>query len=167
MIAQPETPRAPGADTSTEEERRALKLWVVLARAHAAVARHAEADAARNGLTLSEFGILEALLHRGRLRIGELQEKVLVTSGGTTYLVDRLAARGLVQRAECPEDRRVRYVELTTAGEALVGAAFARHARQIVRAVAGLSPEEQERATALLRTLGRSAAAEPVDRSAS
>jgi MarR family 2-MHQ and catechol resistance regulon transcriptional repressor len=152
-----------GRDAELSEGRaeyaRALKLWVVLARAHAAVARHAEADAAQDGLTLAEFAILETLLSRGRLRVGELQEKVLVTSGGTTYLVDRLTARGLVRRADCPEDRRVRYVELTPAGDALVRGAFDRHARRIAAALAGLTPAEQEQATALLRTLGRAAAA--------
>jgi MarR family transcriptional regulator, 2-MHQ and catechol-resistance regulon repressor len=160
MIAQPTTPGATGAELDGGEQSRALKLWVVLARAHAAIARHAEADAAVDGLTLAEFAILESLLHKGRLRLGELQQTVLVTSGGTTYLVDRLAARGLVRRAECPEDRRVRYAELTAAGETLVRAAFARHAERIRRAVAGLTPAEQEVATRLLRTLGRAAAAE-------
>ena len=163
MITQPTTSRPPGTGTAEGEHDRALKLWVVLARAHAAVARHAEADAAVDGLTLTEFGILETLLHKGRLRIGELQEKVLVTSGGTTYLVDRLAGRGLVRRADCPEDRRVRYVELTAEGEALIRAAFDRHARRIAGAVAGLTRAEQERATALLRTLGHAAAAASPD----
>lgn len=146
---------------STEEARqRALKLWVVLARAQGAVARHAEADVAEHGLTLAEFGILEALFHKGRLRTGELQQKVLVTSGGITYLVDRLARRRLVRRVACPQDRRVRYIELTAAGEELMRGAFDRHARRIARAVAGLSPKEQEQAIRLLRTLGRAAADE-------
>ncbi|HEY0971940.1 MAG TPA: MarR family transcriptional regulator [Gemmatimonadales bacterium] len=166
MIEQRTTEGPAGAGTSRGELDRALKLWVVLARASAAVERHAEADAARDGLTLTEFGILEALLHRGRLRAGELQEKVLVTSGGTTYLVDRLEKRGLVRRADDVGDRRVRYVELTPEGEELARASFARHAREIARAVSGLTPEEQERAIELLRTLGRAAAALPPTSSA-
>ena len=146
-----------------EGQRRALKLWVVLARAHAAIARHAESDVAQDGLTLAEFGILETLLHKGRMRVGELQQKLLVTSGGTTYLVDRLVARGLVERVECPDDRRVRHVELTAAGDALVRAAFVRHAARIARALDGLSAREQEVATGLLKSLGLSAAAAAAD----
>ena len=160
MITQPTTPGVTGAEIAEGEQARALKLWVVLARAHAAIARHAEADAAEDGLTLAEFAILETLLHKGRLRAGELQQKVLVTSGGTTYLVDRLERRGLVRRADCPEDRRVRYVELTPAGETLVCRSFSRHAERITRALAGLTPAEQELATRLLKALGRSAAAD-------
>lgn len=161
MIERPIALMADEAGTTTGELDRALKLWVVLARATAAVMRHAEADAALDGLTLAEFGILEALLHQGRLRTGELQEKVLVTSGGTTYLVDRLEKRGLVHRTDCAEDRRVRYVELTPEGRELVGRSFDRHARTIGRATAALTPEEKERAIELLRTLGRAAAELP------
>ncbi|HEX6372741.1 MAG TPA: helix-turn-helix domain-containing protein, partial [Longimicrobium sp.] len=85
----------------SQETDRALKLWVVLSRAHAAVAEHSQADIARSGLTPMEFGILEALHHKGPMLLGEVQKKILVTSGGVTYLVDRLAAKGLVERQRC------------------------------------------------------------------
>lgn len=136
----------------------ALRLWVVLARAHAAVVRHAEAQTARHGLTLSEFGVLEALLHKGPLTLGEVQRKILVSSGGISYLVDRLAQRGLVERRACPEDRRVRRVVLTAEGEALIETVFAEHAGLLESVLAGLSPDEQREATALLRRLGHAAA---------
>ncbi len=149
--------RAPTADLDREQSR-ALKLWVVLARAYSAIARHAEADVARDGLTAAEFAILDALFAKGRLRTGELQQTVLVTSGGTTYLVDRLATRGLVKRADCPEDRRVRYVELTPKGERLMEEMFPRHAKVITEALAGLGATEQQEATRLLKSLGKYAA---------
>ena len=147
--------RAPKA--GTEAERTALKLWIVLSRAQSAVARHAEADVARHGLTIAEFAILEALYHRGPLLLGELQRKILVSSGGVTYLVDRLEAKGLVERQECPDDRRARYAALTVAGERLVKRIFPEHAERIVSALSGLTKAEQTQATALLRTLGRAA----------
>jgi MarR family 2-MHQ and catechol resistance regulon transcriptional repressor len=75
-----------------------LELWVVLARAYEAVRRHAVADIARHELTSGEFGVLEALYHGEPLLLGELQQKVLVSSGGVTFVVDRLVARGLVER---------------------------------------------------------------------
>jgi len=152
--------RARAGEGAAEEET-ALKLWVVLSRAQAAVARHAEADVARHGLTIAEFAILEALYHRGPLLLGELQRKILVSSGGVTYLVDRLEAKGLVERQECPEDRRARFAALTPAGKALLGRIFPEHARGIARALGGLTETEQAQATALLRTLGRAAAELP------
>jgi MarR family 2-MHQ and catechol resistance regulon transcriptional repressor len=143
-------------------EDAALKLWVVLARAQLAVARHAEADIARHGLTLGEFAIIEVLYHRGPLLLGEVQRKILVSSGGVTYLVDRLEAKGLVKRQECAEDRRARYAALTPEGEKLVGRIFPEHARNIARAVSGLTRAEQLQATALLRKLGIAAAELPL-----
>jgi MarR family 2-MHQ and catechol resistance regulon transcriptional repressor len=141
----------------TEAERTALKLWIVLSRAQSAVARHTEADVARHGLTIAEFAILEALYHRGPLLLGELQRKILVSSGGVTYLVDRLVEKGLVERQECPEDRRARYAALTAAGEKLVQRIFPEHAQRIVAALSGLTKAEQLQAIALLRALGRAA----------
>jgi len=151
-------PAAPPAEQS-DAEARALKLWVVLARAYAAVAAHSQRDIARHGLSPGEFGVLEALYHRGPLLLGELQQRILVSSGGVTYLVDRLESKGLVERRECPTDRRARYAALTPDGEALIARIFPEHAACIERAVAGLDADEQRRAMELLRTLGHSAAA--------
>src|SRR5690606_26729768 len=109
----------------------ALKLWVVLARATSSVEAHLHANVAAEGLTLTEFGILEVLYHKGPLLLGEVQKRILVSSGGVTYLVDRLEEKGLVERRACPEDRRARYAALTPAGEALIARIFPAHAELI------------------------------------
>ena len=92
------------------------------------------------------------------MMLGEVQRKILVSSGGITYLVDRLEARGLVERLPNAEDRRARWVSLTREGQALIARIFPEHARVIERALSGLDAEEQETARALLRQLGTSAA---------
>jgi MarR family transcriptional regulator, 2-MHQ and catechol-resistance regulon repressor len=143
------------ADSGTE---RALKLWVVLSRAYVAVEAQVKADIARHGLTAAEFGALEALYHRGPLLVGEVKRKILLSSGGITYVIDRLEAKGLVERRDCAEDRRASYAALTAEGEALVERIFPEHARRVEAAVGGLTAEEQLEATALLRRLGRHAA---------
>lgn len=143
-------------------EAGALKTWVVLARAYLAISRHVEADVARHGLTSSEFGILEALYHKGPLLLGDLQQKILVTSGGMTYLVDRLAAKGLVTRESFPGDKRARYAVLTAEGSALIRRIFPAHARRLARLLDALSPKEQKRVTELLRTLGKDAEKRPL-----
>ena len=141
-----------------EATAQSLKLWVVLSRAHAAVSAHAQADIARHGLTFMEFGVLEALYHKGPLLLGEVQRKILVTSGGVTYLVDRLAGRGLVERRRCPTDRRAYYAALTPEGEAVIADIFPAHAAALDRALAGLDADEKDEAIRLLRKLGRHAA---------
>jgi MarR family transcriptional regulator, 2-MHQ and catechol-resistance regulon repressor len=137
---------------------RALKLWVVLSRAAAAVERHVRDDIARHGLTPAEFGALEALHHRGPMLVGEVQRRILVSSGGVTYVIDRLVAKGLVERRECPEDRRAAYAALTEEGEARIRAIFPAHAASVEHALAGLDAAEQDAAIGLLRTLGHAAA---------
>jgi MarR family transcriptional regulator, 2-MHQ and catechol-resistance regulon repressor len=137
--------------------QRALKLYVVLTRAANAV--HARVEAlALEDLTLTEFGILEALHHKGPLLLGDLQKKILLSSGGVTYAVDRLAERGLVERRECATDRRARYAALTSEGEALIAKVFPMHAQRIQETMSALTADEQEELTTLLRTLGHSAA---------
>jgi MarR family 2-MHQ and catechol resistance regulon transcriptional repressor len=136
----------------------ALKLWVVLARAYAAVSERAARDVARHGLTLAEFAVMEALYHKGPLLLGEVQKKILVSSGGVTYLVDRLEQRGLVERRLSPEDRRARFASLTADGKAMMDRIFPEHAECINDVADALSTEQQVELTRMLRDLGRHAA---------
>jgi MarR family 2-MHQ and catechol resistance regulon transcriptional repressor len=153
---------APVQPSADEGQALALRLWVALARAHNAVQAHAQADVGRHGLTLAEFAVLEVLFHKGPMLLGEVQRKVLVSSGGVTYLVDRLEKRGLVERRDCRSDRRARYAALTPDGEALITRIFPEHAATITAAVAGLDRDAKRQALRLLRELGQSADAIPV-----
>ena len=119
--------------------------------------KHVAADVGRYDLTASEFGILEALFHKGPLLLGDLQKKILVTSGGVTYLVNRLIAKGLVTRESFPGDKRSRFAVLTPKGSALIKQIFPGHAKRIAKAMGALSSKEQKRLTAMLRTLGKGA----------
>ncbi len=153
----PDAHEAPLDETSTA----ALRLWVIMSRAHAAIAAHASADVGRHGLTLAEFGILEALYHRGPMLLGEVQRRILVSSGGITFLVDRLTAKGLVERRTCEADRRARYAALTPAGTELVARIFPEHAAMLTQVMEGLTVDEQATAADLMRALGLFAAGGP------
>jgi MarR family 2-MHQ and catechol resistance regulon transcriptional repressor len=162
--AAPRTPSRPAASTTTDRKQdAALKLFVVLARSFNAVSARLHENIARHELTPTEFAILEVLYHKGPLLLGEVQRKILVTSGGITYLVDRLVEKGLVKREECAEDRRARYAVLTPVGTALIRKIFPQHAGAIERAMSGLTTAEQREATVLLRKLGLAAAAQLED----
>ena len=150
------------AGAAEDATAQALKLWVVLSRAHRAIEAQAAADAARHGLTLAEFGALEALYHRGDMLLSDLQRRILVSSGGITFLVDRLTKKGLVRRRQCPDDRRARFASLTANGERLVREIFPAHAARIREVCAALTTAEQRELTELLRTLGHGAAAVPL-----
>jgi MarR family transcriptional regulator, 2-MHQ and catechol-resistance regulon repressor len=143
----------------TAAQQRALKLFVVLQRCAAAVSGNVERSAVLEDLSETEFGILEALYHKGPLLLGDVQKKILLSSGGVTYAIDRLADKGLVERRECASDRRARYAALTANGQALMDRIFPSHAVAIERVMSTLSAKEQDQAIELLRRLGLTAAA--------
>lgn len=140
----------------------ALKLFVVLTRASNAVGAHAEAEVRRHGLSLAEFAAVEALYHRGDMLVGELQKRVLKSSGGMTYVMDRLDEKGLAERKPCPEDRRAAYAVLTSEGRALLDRIFPIHASALREAMSSLTGEQKKAAIDLLRALGKGAAATPL-----
>jgi MarR family 2-MHQ and catechol resistance regulon transcriptional repressor len=142
----------------TTARDRALKLFIVLERAANAVTARLLAEAGESDLTHTEFEILEALYHKGPLLLGDVQKKILLSSGGVTYTVDRLSDKGLVERRDCANDRRARYAALTPKGQALIARIFPVYAERIERLMGVLSAREQDEAIELLRKLGLSAA---------
>ena len=131
--------------------------WLVLWKATRAVEARASASIEGTGLCASDFGVLEALLHKGPLPVNVVGRKLLLTTGSISTAVDRLARRGLVERKDHPADRRVRLVELTPRGREVIEPAFARHAADLEQVVSVLAPEERATLVALLRKLGKAA----------
>lgn len=131
--------------------------YLVLWRAARALEHRARRSIEGTGLHATDFGVLEALLHKGPLPVNTLGKKLLLTSGSITTAVDRLAERGLVERKDDPADRRVRLVALTPRGRRLIEPAFARHAADLEEAASVLSREERATLVALLRKLGTAA----------
>jgi len=129
-------------------------VWLVLMKAHRALARHAERSIAALDMCLSDFAILELLLHKGPQKLTDLGRRIDLTSGAMTTAVDRLEARQLVARTFDAADRRTRVVHLTPAGESLIAAAFGAHSSSMNAAAGGLDPAEQAQLTALLKKLG-------------
>lgn len=158
-MTAPKDPSPASTAALPVEQQVALKLWVTLARAFAAVNEHATQDVREHALSLTEFAVLELLYHRGPTLQGEIQKRILVSSGGITFLVDRLVEKGLVERRTCPEDKRARHAALTSRGRRLMRRIFPRHARRIAAATQGLALAEQREATRLLKRLGLAAAA--------
>ena len=131
-----------------------VHLWLILWKAFRAMEAHADRSIAGLGLCWSDFGVLEALLHKGPLAVKVLGEKVLLTSGSMTAAIDRLERRGWVERGADPGDRRSRIVRLTAEGRKTIETLFAEHERDMELAVAGLKDSERTTLIDLLRTLG-------------
>ncbi|HEX3348613.1 MAG TPA: MarR family transcriptional regulator [Acetobacteraceae bacterium] len=136
----------------------ALAAYVKLLRASRSVLSRIERALAAHGLTPTQLGVLECILHKGPLTHRELGRKVLTSAGNMTDVIDKLEARGLVRRRRDTADRRVVRVELTSEGRRLIEQVFPSHADDIAAAMSGLTPAELEQLGSLLRSLGTRAA---------
>lgn len=139
----------------TAAERRALDALITLRRAASSLGERTAAGLRSAGLTESQFGVLEAVLHLGPLCQRELAAKILKSAGNLTTVVDNLERRGLVERRRNDLDRRVSRIHLTAEGERLVRSLFPPHVATLVEAFSVLTAQEQELLTALCRRLGR------------
>src|ERR1700723_202355 len=133
--------------------------WLVMMKAMRALTKYATAGIEETGLGLSDFGVLEILLHRRPLPVNTIGPLVDLTPGSISIAVDRLVAKGLVNRVESTEDRRVRIVALTACGKDLIVPAFRKHAGQMKRVFSELSPEELRALEEAVKKTGKRAAA--------
>ena len=100
----------------------------------------------RHGLGEGDFDVLATLRRQGvpyALTPGELGERTMVSSGAVTKRVDRLEAKGLVERRPSVTDRRSRTVVLTLEGRRVIDAAVDDHVVNEARLLAGLDPAER------------------------
>src|SRR5437762_1600154 len=95
-------------------------VWLILWKAARAVEQNAINSVSRLGLGLSDFAVLEVLLHKGAQPVNVIGRKILLTSGSITTAIDRLESRKLVRRTPHPEDQRTRLVQLTEKGKRLI-----------------------------------------------
>jgi MarR family transcriptional regulator, 2-MHQ and catechol-resistance regulon repressor len=133
--------------------------WLVMMKAMRALTRYATAGIEETGLGLSDFGVLEILLHRGPLPVNTIGPLVNLTPGSISIAIDRLVAKGLVSRVESTEDRRVRIVALTPRGKDLIASAFRKHSGQMKKVFSELSAEELRGLEAALKKVGKRAVA--------
>jgi MarR family transcriptional regulator, 2-MHQ and catechol-resistance regulon repressor len=135
------------------------KVWIVMMKAMRALTKYATADIEGTGLGLTDFCVLERLLHNGPAPVNALGPMVDLTPGSISIAVDRLVAKDLVSRVESDQDRRVRVVALTSHGAELITTAFQKHSRQMKKVFSELSPEELSTLEEALKKVGKRAAA--------
>jgi MarR family 2-MHQ and catechol resistance regulon transcriptional repressor len=133
------------------------RVWLIMMKAMRALTRYAAAGIEETGLGLSDFGVLEVLLHKGPLPVNTIGPIVDLTPGSISIAVDRLVAKGLVSRVESAEDRRVRIVALTPRGTGVIVTAFRKHAGQMKRVFSEVSPEELRGLETALKKIGKRA----------
>ena len=137
-----------------KHKMRALNTYTKLMRAAESITARTHRHLSSMGLSISQFGVLEALYHLGPLSQKEIGQKILRSSGNITMVIDNLEKRGLVMRRRDKADRRVFIVHLTDEGNRLISKVFPPHATKISDEMSVLSSAEQETLGGLCKKLG-------------
>lgn len=152
----------PGPESRLHDDHHdALRLWLRLLTCTLLIERRIKGRLRdRFAMTLPRFDLM-AQLERAPtgLRMSELSQRLMVSGGNVTGLVDQLVAERLVERGEVPGDRRAQAVRLTAAGREAFRAMAIEHEGWIVDLMAGLSASDRQRLHALLGRLKSSVAA--------
>ena len=135
----------------------ALHAWLIVLKTWQSMSRYLLPALLKEGLGESDFRVLEILLHKGPMPVNAIGPKVYLNPGSVSVAVDRLYKKGLVNRVECGEDRRVRTVSLTQKGRQMFVPLFRRHTALIQRAFQDISSEELEQLEVVLKKIGRRA----------
>ena len=144
-----------GSIAITADQRLALGAYVKLMRAASCVTAKMHKHLAEWKLTLSQFGVLEALLHLGSMTQQDLGRKILKSSGNITMVIDNLEKRRLVFRETDPKDRRRTRINLTPEGDAVIREIFPEHAAISEQVFSVLNETECLQLGSLLKKLGR------------
>lgn len=130
-----------------------LKLVIGFSRSALNLHRNTQRLVAEYGLTLPQFGVLEALYHLGSLKICEIIDKTLSTSGNMTVVIRNLELEGLVNRFQDPEDKRVFRIEITEKGTAIMADLFPRHLVELAAVMERLDTGEKEELARLMKKM--------------
>ena len=137
----------------------ATRVWIVLWKASHAIGQNAERSISALGLGLSDFAVLEVLLHKGPQPVNTIGKKVLLSSSSITAAVDRLESKKLVRRTPDATDLRARIVQLTQTGRQLIRRAFQQHAMDMEETMGVLRSSERTELVRVLKKVGMWAAA--------
>ncbi len=132
-----------------------LSVLISLSRAAQVVQRSATRVFQRGGLSLTQFGVLEALYHKGPLTIDGLLKSLLATSGNLTVVINNLEKQQLIVRSVHPTDRRCSLINITEAGETKVRDLFPQHLAYLEQRLDSLTATEKETLVFLLKKAGK------------
>ena len=132
----------------------ALDTWVKLARAFSTFEKRSNESIRSFGLSQAQFGVIECLGHLGDMTVGTLCNKMLVSGGNMTLVLDNLEKSNLIERVKDPKDRRAVNISLTQKGRQLFENIFSKHSEYVCGLMAVLEESEQKELGILLKKLG-------------
>lgn len=133
-----------------------LKILIGLHRVSNEIDRRTTRIVKAYGLSMGQFAVLEALYHKGDLTVGQVQEKILSTSGTIPVIIKNLEKRGLLVRQPDDSDRRRCILHITEKGSSLIQQAFPANESMIIESMHNWTDEEKRELLRLLKKFGRS-----------
>ena len=137
-------------------KRPGLLAWLHLVRTYNKMHHNSMDQLKCSNMSPARFDVLAQLSVAPGISQQELSNRLLVTKGNTTTLLDKMTAQGLVERRPDPEDRRSYRLYLTEEGGRLAETLIPSHEDFILKHMSALSDEQQRTLLALLRDLDRS-----------
>lgn len=138
----------------TKEQKNTLNTFIKLMRATESLNQRLCRHLSEANLTISQFGILEALLHLGPQNQKELGQKLLKSGGNITLVIDNLEKNGLVSRKKDQNDRRALIVDLTVQGKSFIEDFFPKHLEKITEEFKVLDDNEKQELGRLCKKIG-------------
>ena len=126
-----------------------------LVSAYQAFERYSAPDVKAMGLTTTQFDVIATLGNQPPMTCKELGEKTLVTKGTLTGVLERLEAKGILERKLNPEDARSQMIGLTQKGQALFEKVFPAHLEHLSKAFNRLDEKELAVVAKSLQSLNR------------
>ena len=120
-----------------------LSTLVVITRAEHTIHKKEYETIKKSGLTPAQFGVLDALYNKGDLRICELIEKILTTSGNITVVIKNLEKDGYIERNPDPKDRRSCIITISDKGRKVIEEVFPEHIKNVESIFNVLTDEEK------------------------
>ena len=134
-------------------EVRALDTYIKLIRAAESILSRVHHQTGE-GLTVTQFGVMEALHHLGPMHQRKIGLKLLKSGGNVTMVIDNLERRKLVKRKRDQKDRRFVNIHLTPEGVKLISKVFPQRVASVKKEMCQLTAAEQEELGRLCRILG-------------
>ena len=137
-------------DTSWEKNSD-IHLQIILQKAVKSINNKIGKDFREKGITVSQFSVLDVLYTKGEMRVCELIEKALSTTGNITVVIKNMEQKGWLYKKTCPTDKRAFLVGLTDEGKKLFETLLPEHRNEIKNTYSILSSEEKQELIRILR----------------
>ncbi|MCF7808935.1 MAG: MarR family transcriptional regulator [Candidatus Marinimicrobia bacterium] len=140
----------------SQRENLVLDTWIKLSRAKNTLDTTMRHNVEAQGLTLSQFGVLEVLLHLGPLAVKDIGGKLLMTPANLVTIIDNLVKQDLVQRMPSELDRRSTIIHLTSKGNGQIQSVFENHLNELMQCFSSLDDSQLLTLGSLAKDLGLS-----------